>query len=537
MSTGKEKLLRQMKADGVEYIFGNPGTVEQGLLDKLHEFPEIQYITCLHESVAVAMADGYSRAAGVPAVIQLHSGVGLGNGIGMLYQAYRGHTPLIVIAGEAGICYDAMDAQMACNLVEMARPVTKYAARAVHPASVLRLWRRAFKMALTPPMGPVFLCLPMDVLDADNDEEVQATTRLDFNAAPSAEQTEVIAESLTGARHPIILAGDGINTWGAVDELERCAALVGAPVYGVNTSCINISQLSPYYQGDLGHMFGGNSQAAVQDADSVLIIGTYAFPEVFPSLESPFRKDAEVFHIDWDAYEIAKNHSVTMGLCANPKLALKILNARLEQMAVPGRALRSRDLPKHSREPLRDGSAAAAFMECIRQRTDEKLVIFDEALTASDYVTSFLPRTQDGTFFQTRGGSLGVGIPGAMGIHLAKPEAEILAFTGDGGSMYTIQALHTASRYNIPIKIVICNNGRYHLLDKNLEVYWRGQGITPHDPPDCFSLSPQVDFVGLARSMGVDGVKVTTAAEAEKAAEKMLRADGPFLIDLNTSSP
>lgn len=134
MSTGKEKLLRQMKADGVEYIFGNPGTVEQGLLDKLHEFPEIQYITCLHESVAVAMADGYSRAAGVPAVIQLHSGVGLGNGIGMLYQAYRGHTPLIVIAGEAGICYDAMDAQMACNLVEMARPVTKYAARAVHPA-------------------------------------------------------------------------------------------------------------------------------------------------------------------------------------------------------------------------------------------------------------------------------------------------------------------------------------------------------------------------------------------------------------------
>ena len=189
METGKEKLLQQMTADGVEYIFGNPGTVEQGILDELYKYPQIEYITCLQESVAVAMADGYARAKGSPAVVQLHSGVGLGNGIGMLYQAYRGHSPLIVIAGEAGIKYEAMDAQMACDLTEMARPVTKYAARAVHPASLLRLWRRAYKIAMTPPMGPVFLSLPMDVLDMENTEEVCKTSPIEYRSSPEEEQT------------------------------------------------------------------------------------------------------------------------------------------------------------------------------------------------------------------------------------------------------------------------------------------------------------------------------------------------------------
>lgn len=535
MTTGKEKLLRQMAADGVKYIFGNPGTVEQGLLDELQQFPEIKYITCMHETVAVAMADGYARSTGLPSVVQLHSGVGLGNGIGMLYQAYRGHSPLIVIAGEAGIRYDAMDAQMACDLVEMARPVTKYAARTTHQDSLLRLWRRAYKMALTPPMGPVFLCLPMDILDAENNEAIWASPTLDFNTSPSSEQTDTIAEYLTGAKHPIILAGDGVNAADAVNELERCVALLGAPVYGVNSSCLNIGQSSPYYRGDLGHMFGKNSKKTVQDADVVMIVGTYLFPEVFPCLDSPFRPDAKIIHVDLDAYEIAKNHPVTMGICANPRLVLKMLNARLEQMPVPIRSSGSKELLAYTKELPLDGSTAAAFVETLAELSDEHLIIFDEALTASGYVTAFLPRTRNGTYFQTRGGSLGVGIPGVMGIQLAQPDANVLAFTGDGGSMYTIQALHTACRYHIPAKFVICNNKRYHLLDQNMEVYWKEQKLPLHQQPECFSLEPIVDFVTLARSMGVDGVRASTPEEARTAAKAMMSAEGPFLVDLNTA--
>lgn len=534
MSTGKEKLLRQMMADGISYIFGNPGTVEQGILDEMHQFPQIRYIVSLQESVAVAMADGYARATGMPAVIQLHSGVGLGNGIGMLYQAYRGHSPLIVIAGEAGIRYDAMDAQMACDLTKMAEPVTKYAARVTHPASLLRLWRRAYKMAMTPPMGPVFLSLPLDILDMENEEEVHASSKVDCEASPSDEQAAEIAQALAGARRPVILAGDGISASGAVKELEHCAQLACIPVYGVNSSCINISQSSPYYRGDLGHMFGENSKKAVQDADVVLILGAYVFPEVFPSLEMPFRADARIYHIDLDAYEIAKNHPVTLGICASPRQALRKINRELERTALPFCQMRSGEFGQDALCPQQDGTVTAAFMEALSSMTDEHLIIFDEALTASGYLTKYLPRTQEGTFFQTRGGSLGVGIPGGMGILLACPDRQVIAFTGDGGSMYTIQALYTAKRYHIPVKIVICNNRRYHLLDQNINVYWEEQGIPVHAYPDCFSLEPVIDFVTLAHSMGMEGIRVETPEQAAAAAEKLVYSKEPFLVDLNT---
>ena len=175
-------------------------------------------------------------------------------------------------------------------------------------------------MAVTPPMGPVFLSLPLDILDMENPEEVRIAYRINYRCAPEDETIIAVVQALVQAVHPIILAGDGVSVSGATKALERCAELTGSPVYGVNTSCINISQSSTYYQGDLGHMFGENSKMAVQDADVVLIVGTYTFPQVFPCLEMPFRTDASIFHIDLDSYEIAKNHPVTLGICADPRL-------------------------------------------------------------------------------------------------------------------------------------------------------------------------------------------------------------------------
>ena len=140
--TGRFAILEQLLADGITYMFGNPGTVEQGFLDALGEYPEMRYVTTLQETIAVAMADGYARATQRPTLVQLHSGVGLGNGIGMMYQAKRGGAPLVVIAGESGVRYDSMDAQMAADLVSMARPVTKWSTRVIDPSSTLRVLRQ-----------------------------------------------------------------------------------------------------------------------------------------------------------------------------------------------------------------------------------------------------------------------------------------------------------------------------------------------------------------------------------------------------------
>src|SRR5262249_22336986 len=273
------------------------GTVEQGFLDALGAYPEMRYVTTLQETIAVAMGDGYARASQKPTVVQLHSGVGLGNGIGMMYQAKRGNAPLVVIAGESGVRYESMDAQLAADRVSMARPVTKWSTRVVDPTSTLRVLRRAIKLAATPPCGPVFVALPMDVLDAELSEDVVPTSFPDTRVAPTAEAVRDAVAMLAGASKPIVITRDGIAWSGAQAELTRVAELLGAEVWGANFSEMNIAADHPLFRGQLGHMFGDHSSSITSQADAVLITGTYVFPEVFPALAGVFAADAKVVHV------------------------------------------------------------------------------------------------------------------------------------------------------------------------------------------------------------------------------------------------
>ncbi|MFG2752314.1 thiamine pyrophosphate-binding protein [Streptomyces xanthophaeus] len=538
---GRERLIEQFKADGLNVMFGNPGTVEQGFLDAVDAAEDFQYVLALQETVAAGIADGYARATGGAALLQLHSGVGLGNGIGMLYQSLRGHTPLVVVAGDAGVRYDAMDAQMASDLVAMAKPVTKYATRVTDRHSVLRTIRRAVKIALTPPRGPVFVALPMDVLDELNSEPVLPTTVPLTDVAPSPASVGRAAELLAPARKPVLLIGDGVSLSGAQAELAAVAELLGADVYEVDSSEVNIAASHPLRCGQSGHMFGPHSKELIGEADGVLIVGTYVFPEVFPELESPFRPGAKIVHIDLNAYEIAKNHPVDLGLAADPRQALRALAGVLEQRLTPQqRAAAAARLDVRTRERARedgaaadDGTPMAVFLRTLAERTGKDLIVFDEALTTSPLVTRYLPPERPGDYHLTRGGSLGVGFPGAVGAKLARPDRLVVGFAGDGGSMYTYQALWTAARHGIDAKFVVCNNRKYRLLDDNIAQYWRERDIPEHGFPGSFDLShPEIDFAGLARSLGAGGMRVEKPDEAVAAVGRMLAHPGPFLVDV-----
>ncbi|MFF2193747.1 thiamine pyrophosphate-binding protein [Streptomyces sp. NPDC058157] len=539
---GRERLIEQFKADGLTVMFGNPGTVEQGFLDAVDAAADFQYVLALQETVAAGIADGYARATGGAALLQLHSGVGLGNGIGMLYQSLRGHTPLVVVAGDAGVRYDAMDAQMASDLVAMAKPVTKYATRVTDPRSVLRTIRRAVKIALTPPRGPVFVALPMDVLDELNSEPVLPATVPLTDVAPSPASVGRAAELLASAERPVVLVGDGVALSGAQAELVAVAELLGADVYEVDSSEVNIAASHPLRRGQTGHMFGPHSKELVGEADGVLIVGTYVFPEVFPELENPFRPGAKVVHIDLNAYEIAKNHPVDLGLAADPRQALRALAGVLEQRLTPQRrAAAAARLDARTRERARaarqaapdDDTPMAVFLRTLAERTRGDLIVFDEALTTSPLVTRYLPPERPGDYHLTRGGSLGVGFPGAVGAKLARPDRLVVGFAGDGGSMYTYQALWTAVRHGIDAKFVVCNNRKYRLLDDNIAQYWRERDIAEHPFPGSFDLSrPEIDFAGLARALGADGTRVEKPDEAAAAVDRMLAHPGPFLVDV-----
>lgn len=542
--TGNDKLIQQFIADGLTVMFGNPGTVEQGFLDAADHADGFDYVLALQETVAAGIADGYARVSGGAALLQLHTGVGLGNGIGMLYQSMRGHTPLVVVAGDAGVRYDAHDAQMAADLVAMARPVTKWATRVTDPGSLLRVMRRAVKTALTEPRGPVFVALPMDVLDAVAPEGVVPTSLPVTRSEPAAADVARAASLLAGASNPVMLVGDGVSRAGGQDRLVAVAEALGARVWGVDCSEVVFPASHPLWQGQSGHMFGTHSADLVRDADAVLIAGTYVFPEVFPALDSPFRPGAPVVHIDLNAYEIAKNFPVDLGLVADPALALGALAVQLrrQQPAAARQAAAARlaaAAEQRSSEraafAARDHQADArsAFLHALATRTGGDLIVFDEALTSSPALTSYLPPDVPGDYHSTRGGSLGIGIPGAIGAKLARPDRTVVGFTGDGGSMYTIQALWTAARHGVAAKFVICNNGKYRLLDDNIDQYWRERGITAHNYPCEFDLSsPAIDFAGLANALGVQGTRVDKPQDAAAAVDAMLAHPGPYLVDL-----
>ncbi|MGH9265194.1 MAG: thiamine pyrophosphate-binding protein [Acidimicrobiales bacterium] len=547
--TGRYAIIEQLLADGVTYMFGNPGTVEQGFLDSLSDYPDLEYILGLQEAVVVGIADGYARATRKPTIVQLHSGVGLGNGIGMMYQAKRGHAPLVVIAGESGVRYDAMEAQMWADLVDMAAPVVKWSTRVVDPGSVLRVLRRAMKEAATPPMGPVFVSLPMDVLDAPNDEEVVPTSYLLTRTVPEQTEIDRAAKHLVGATRPMIIAGDGVAFSDAQPELTRLAETWGADVWGADWSEVNMDHTHPQFKGMLGHMFGDHSKAIMSPADAILICGTYVFPEVFPELSGVFGPDVPVVHVDLDAHEIAKNFPVTMGFVADPKPTLGALADALAGMMDAGQkdaaaqraramaadkerdlaAARERDRSFHDALPLH----ASQFAEELARHLPPDAIIFDEALTTSPELTRYLPVTTPGHYFLTRGGSLGVGIPGAIGLKIAHPDKVVVGFTGDGGSMYTIQALWTAARYDIDAKFVVCNNHSYELLKLNIQEYWEERDIPEHGFPVGFDLSdPDIRFDELARSLGVAAVRVEKPDQIAPAIAQALEHEGPFLIDL-----
>jgi thiamine pyrophosphate-dependent acetolactate synthase large subunit-like protein len=552
--SGRFKIIEQFIADGMTYMFGNPGTVEQGFLDALSPYPEMKYILTLQESIALMIGDGYARATQKPTLVQIHSTPGLGNTIGAMYQAMRGHAPLVVIGGDAGLKYLPMDAQMAGDLVAFAKPVTKWSAMVTDSASVLRILRRAIKIAATPPMGPVYVCLPADVLDKPAVEEVVPTSIPSTRVVPDDSFIREAAALLANAQRPMIFMGDGVAYSGAQAELTKVAELLGAEVWGVDSGELNMSYAHPLYQGQTGHMFGSSSLPITTKGDVNLVCGTYMVPEVFPHLDDIFAPEAKVIHIDLNANEIAKNHRVDLGVVSDPKLTLAKLTAALEttmtakqkEMAKKRTAEISTAKEKKLKAQLETDRAvreevplhASRFMEELAEQLPDDAVIFDEALTCSPELTRYIPPTKPGHFFQTRGGSLGVGIPGALGLKLAYPDKTVVGFTGDGGSMYTIQALWTAAHHNIGAKFVICNNQSYMLLKLNILQYWKDQiGEPEHEFPHSFDLSqPVIDFAALAKSMGVPGVRVEKPDQVKPAIQQALSYNGPFLIDLVVTS-
>ncbi len=549
---GKHALAQMLVAEGVEYIFGNPGTSETPFLDGLQDFPQLQYIQALQEGTAVGMADGYARATGKPAFANIHIAGGLANGISGLYNAFRGGTPLVLTAGNSDTRMLISEPVLSGDLVEMTKQYTKWSIEIRHASDIPVAIRRAFKEAKTPPTGPVFVSFPWDTLDEEVDFEPVASSGGYFRIRPDAAAVDRATELLAGAENPMIVVGDRVAQSDAVEQVVQVAEQTGARVVATSYSEVNFPTAHPQW----GGMLNTNSPATArqfQNADVVLAVGTDVFAS-FLYVDVPFlNPDTKLIHLDSNYWEIEKSYPTEVGIMADPAAGMADLAVSLESNMTGGQreaaatraatlaAARERDAERYQERIAATWNNSPMPVERMMHELADAVpantIIADEAVTSRPAVNRAFDFEKPGDIYGIRGGALGWAMPGALGVKLAHPDRPVLAVVGDGASMYTVQALWTASRYNIPVVYAICNNQAYRILKVNMEVYLRDMLDDRERDSDYVGMdfANRLDLAMMAQAMGVHGERVDDPTDIGPAIKRAFESGKPALLDITIS--
>ncbi len=549
---GKHALAEMLVAEGVEYIFGNPGTSETPFLDGLQDYPQLQYVQALQEGTAVGMADGYARATGKPAFANIHIAGGLANGISGLYNAFRGGTPLVLTAGNSDTRMLISEPVLSGDLVEMTEQYTKWSVEVRHASDIPVAIRRAFKEAKTPPTGPVFISFPWDTLDEEIDFEPVSSSDGYFRIRPDAAAVARATELLATAENPVIVVGDRVAQADAVGQVVRVAEQTGARVLATSYSEVNFPTAHPQW----GGMLNLNSAATawqLEKADVVLAVGTDVFAS-FLYVDEPFlQPETRLIHLDSNYWEIEKSYPTEVGIMADPAAGLADLAESLDGNMTGGQreaaATRAATLAaarQRDNERYQDRIKATwdnrpmpveRMMHELAAAVPADTIIADEAVTSRPALNRAFDFEKPGDIYGIRGGALGWAMPGALGVKLAHPDRPVLAVVGDGASMYTVQALWTASRYNIPVVYAICNNQAYRILKVNMEVYLRNMLKDRERDSDYVGMdfANRLDLAMMAQAMGVPGERVDDPAEIRPAIQRAFESGRPALLDITIS--
>lgn len=551
--TGKHALMQQLVADGVRHVFGNPGTTEQGFLDVLQEYPQVEFVLALHEGVAVSMADAYARATRRPAFVEVHTGPGLGNALGMIYNAAMGKTPMVVYAGHTPSRTTLQEPLLSAPLVEMARPLCKWAAEVHHAHDVPRALRRAFKTAMEPAPGPVFLSLPLDTLDEEAEVEIVPTTYANWRGRVDPDAVAEAAALLLAAERPMIMVGDSIALADAQPEAAAVAELLGAPIFECYASEFNVSARHPLYLGAVNFVSPGPVRATLEGCDTLLVAGAPLFRLIFPDAErSPLAPGTRVIQIDIDPHELGKNVTPAMALLADPKAALAGVAEEIRRRRTPAQARVAEARGQAVGERTRAARArywenaratwdavpitGSRLMHEIRHAIPDDAVVFAEAITNAPHLAAAVAPTEPGRMMRVRGGGIGGGLPGTLGMALARPDRKVVGVCADGAAMYSITALWTAAHHRIPATFVMLSNAAYRILKLNMVEYLgtavRGRKFVAMDLTD-----PELRFDRMAESMGVHGRRVERPEAIAPALKEALAHDGPSLVDVVMESP
>ena len=547
--SGKRAFLELLKQEGVEVLFGNPGTTELPLMDAFAVDRDIRYVLALQEAAAMAMADGYAQASGKLAVVNLHVAPGLGNAMGMLYDAQKSAAPVLVTAGQHDQGFNVTEPILWADLPTLARPLVKWSAEVHRLADLPRMIHRAAKTALAPPTGPVFLSLPADVLNAEEEIDLGAPTRV----APEIRGDRAAIEAAA-----TLLAGPSARSSWPATPWRRAARMPSSSRLRSSSARRSIPRASPTpprfrprIRCSAAPWCGSRRRSARSSTehDVLFSVGGDLFTLSLPSDVDPVPEGLTIIHLDTDPWELGKNYPAEVAILGSPKATLPELTgararAHVERRAGTRRASGSKPpaaatLPSARRSPSEAGRTHGrtpmqplALHAAIGAMLPRDAVVVEEALSSGGGMRQLIRSDDPQSFFGLRGGGIGWGLPAAIGVKLALPDRPVVALIGDGSAMYTCQALWTAAHHEHRRRLrdpqqhaptasssSACTRMRGHAAQTDLYV-----GMELTDPP--------IDFVALARSMGVAAERAATVAEATDLLATAVAGEAPMLIEV-----
>jgi benzoylformate decarboxylase len=542
--TGRSAFLALLKDEGITHLFGNPGTTELPIMHALKDHPDLTYVMAMQESLVVAIADGFSRASGRLVACNVHVAPGLGNAMGSLYNAQFTGTPMILTAGQQEQGHGLMEPLLYGPLVRMAEPLVKWAVEVTRLEDLPRIVRRAAKVATTPPTGPVFISLPGDILNSEAGIELGRSSRVDTRVRPSDEALNTLAARILKAERPVVIAGDEIVKSDALQEAAALAEVLGCPAYQQSAPYgAHFLSESPSFMGALSR-----SQPQVRELlsayDLMIVLGADPLRMSVHSEVAPLPDGLPIMQIGLVEWDLAKNFGAEIALKADVRETLRVLVPALKSKG--GQALQARSKQGIAALSSKNWTARRATLvgtiakQATRSPIDpdyltlqmveampENAILVDEGLTSSRQTLALRPHRDRYGYHALASGGIGWGLPASVGVSLANPDRPVVCYSGDGSAMYSIQALWTAAHQKLPLTVVIVNNGGYRIIKQRLLAFHGDDHFVGMDFAD-----PPVDFVGMAKALGLEAMRITEANDLKPALSSAFRRPGAKLIEV-----
>jgi benzoylformate decarboxylase len=516
MATVREATFDLLRHLGMTTVFGNPGSTE---LPFLKDFPEdFRYVLGLQEATVLGMAEGFAQGKGRAALVNVHTGPGLGNAMGAMVTAWHDKTPLVVTAGQQDRRHRALEPLLTGELVDLAKPYVKGSLEPVRAEDVPGEIRRAYHTAMQQPRGPVFVSIPMD--DWDAEAEPLEDHDVIHRTAPDPEAIRRFAGILGEARSPAVVAGAGVERSGAFHDAVRLAEKLVAPVWQDPISPLaSFPQDHPLFQ---GHLPPAQKQLAerLSGHDVILVLGAPVFL-YYPYVPGPtVEGQTQVLHVSEDPAEVARA-AVGMGVVGDVGLAIQNLTellSRVDRQPPP-----AQEAPP---EPEAGTPMSVEYvMHTIARALPDDVAVFDETASSKAKLHTHIRLDRPGGYHTSAAGGLGFCMPGSVGFKLAVPDRPVVCIIGDGSSMYSVQALWSAARYRADVAFIVINNRGYSILKGYRDAIGAGDRVPGLDVEG-------IDFVGVARGLGVDGELVEEDGDLLPAVKRALNSGRPYLLEV-----